>query len=377
MNTIELKIRVLCSGLKYDKNVICEYSKRNFIPKRRAYGTGDSSKLETTHSVPQEVILEDGTIIACNYNENSDYDLIYKNGNFYIKADNNFFKVIFPIKPDIYGIELSDGSRVEEYVTVYGDTTLGFFSPGHCYYFNDGRQCKFCSLGEARNSLSDHKKSIRPSKVIEVMNIIEANNINRYKRVLINGGTTRNYDIGFEMHKQLLISLKPFCEKNNLNSHLISMPPRNLNKIKGISEFVDSWAISLEIFNAKLFDQICPGKSQDYGRNNLLEAYLAAVSELGEGNVYVGFVAGLEPLNDLVQGMEFFSKNGIVPAIAVFHPDHGSEYQNHPRPVFEDIYKTYAEMHKLYQKYGFKPFIIGSGRNSLDTEAYYGEKRND
>ncbi|EYU14487.1 hypothetical protein BA1DRAFT_02994 [Photorhabdus aegyptia] len=155
------------------------------------------------------------------------------------------------------------------------------------------------------------------------------------------------------------------------------MPPKDLNKIKGISEFVDSWAISLEIFNPKLFDQICPGKSQDYGRNNLLEAYLAAVSELGEGNVYVGFVAGLEPLNDLVQGMEFFSKNGIVPAVAIFHPDHGSEYQNHPRPIFEDIYKTYVEMHKLYQKYGFKPFIIGSGRNSLDTEAYYGEKRND
>ncbi|WP_238591483.1 MULTISPECIES: hypothetical protein [Photorhabdus] len=216
MNTIELKIRVLCSGLKYDKNVIYEYSKRNFIPKRRAYGTSDSSKLETTHSVPQEVILEDGTIIACNYNEDSDYDLIYKNGDFYIKAENILFKVIFPIKPDIYGIELSDGSRVEEYVTVYGDTTLGFFSPGHCYYFNDGRQCKFCSLGEARNSLSDHKKSIRPSKVIEVMNIIEANNINRYKRVLINGGTTRNYDIGFEMHKQLLISIKPFCKKITL-----------------------------------------------------------------------------------------------------------------------------------------------------------------
>ncbi|WP_445375233.1 hypothetical protein ACSLVK_05405 [Photorhabdus tasmaniensis] len=68
---------------------------------------------------------------------------------------------------------------------------------------------------------------------------------------------------------------------------------------------------------------------------------------------------------------------GIVPAVAVFHPDHGSEYQNHPRPIFEDIYKTYAEMHKLYRKYGFKPFIIGSGRNSLDTEAYYGEKIND
>ncbi|WP_246550486.1 hypothetical protein [Photorhabdus caribbeanensis] len=84
-----------------------------------------------------------------------------------------------------------------------------------------------------------------------------------------------------------------FCEKNKLNSHLISMPPRDLNKIKGISEFVDSWAISLEIFNPKLFDQICPGKSQDYGRDNLLEAYLAAVSELGKGNVYVGFVAGL------------------------------------------------------------------------------------
>ncbi|ACS84770.1 radical SAM protein [Musicola paradisiaca] len=380
MKSTVLKLKILSEGVNYDSEFLHEYNRKgSFIPKRRAYGTGDSSLDFAEKNTPQEIFLNDRTIIACNYNKNSKYRIFFDfdKNEFFISIDGHLQEITFPDKPDIYGILLKDGSRVEEYATVYGNSTLGFFSPGHCYYFNSDRECKFCSLGEARNSVSDHKTSIRPEKAMEVMDLLELHNIARIKRILVNGGTTRNYDVGFEMHKELLLKLKPHCLRNNINSHLISLPPMNLEKINGIKNYVNSWAISIEIFNPKKFSEICPGKSEDYGRDKLLDAYSAAVLELGKGNVYAGFVAGLEPLDDLIQGINFFAEMGVVPAVAVFHPDHGSKYANYPRPSFDYIYSVCLEMSHLYKKYGFKPFIEGSGRNSLDTEAFKGELINE
>ena len=102
----------------------------------------------------------------------------------------------------------------------------------------------------------------------------------------------------------------------------------------------------------------------------MIESYKIAVEVLGKGNVYAGLIAGLEPLESLIEGMEFFADLGVVPAVAVFHRDAGSEMNEHPRPSPEMIWATGEHMSKIYVKHSFTPFIPNSGRNSLDTEAY-------
>jgi hypothetical protein len=368
---VTLKLELLTNGISYADGFLSFYSRQNeYIEKRRAYGTGDGLLSIAEHKTPQEILLGNEVICAANYEPNSPWKLSANEEGAFVGNGEHAFPVSFPIRPSSYGMPLSNGDSIERVLTVYGDTTLGIFSPGHCYYFNDERQCRFCSLGAARAELSDHRMKVLPELATEAVNITLGLEPGRYRRVLLNGGTIPNYNKGFSLHTEILTSVAELNTPPEFGFHLISMPPVDYGLFKPLKSIGATLAMSLEIFDETLFKQLCPGKAEDYGRTKFIDAFEAAVNTLGRGNVYVGFVAGIEPIETLIHGMEFFGEMGVVPAVAVFHPDAGSHLSMHPRPTMEYLRTVGISMSKIYQQHGFRPFIEGSGRNALDTEAF-------
>lgn len=373
IETVSLKLRLLCNGVSFSREFLEYYQTRtDHIEKRRAYGTGDSTILNLSTRTPQEIILDGQLIAAANHNPNSEYKITLENGKPILKYENKTVEITFPKRPKSYGMHLSNSELFEQHITVYGNSTLGIFSPGHCYYFNDGNECKFCSLGSARETLSDHKMRIKGDIAAEAVASAIKNECGRYKRVLLNGGTIKNYDKGYSIHLDLLERVKETNLQSNLEYHLISMPPKNFKLFDRFKKTGNSMSMSLEVFHPGLFREVCPGKARDYTRELFLDAFETAVDILGRGNVYAGFVAGMEPLESIIEGIEYFGEMGVVPAVAVFHPDAGSQYSNRPRPSVDFLIKLGKKMSEIYRKEGFKPLIEGSGRNSLDTEAYLG-----
>ncbi|MDR7054353.1 hypothetical protein J2W70_001707 [Pseudomonas koreensis] len=371
--TISLKLKLLSNGINFSKEFLDYFQHQtNHIEKRRAYGTGDSVILESSTHTPQEIILDGQIITAANYNPNSAYKIVLAQGHPALKYGSETIKITFPTRPISYGKRLSNGELFETHLTVYGNSTLGIFSPGHCYYFNNGRECKFCSLGAARENLSDHKMRIKGDLAGEAVELATNVESGRYKRVLFNGGTIPNYDKGYSMHLDLMERVKERNTASNLDYHLISMPPKDFRLFERFQGLGHNLSMSLEVFNADLFSEVCPGKSQDYTRPRFLSAFEAAVEVLGRGNVYAGFVAGMEPLESIIEGIEYFGNMGVVPAVAVLHPDAGSHYATKARPSVDFLNTLGKKMSEIYQREGFRPLIEGSGRNSLDTEAYLG-----
>ncbi|NWD07575.1 radical SAM protein [Pseudomonas gingeri] len=372
-DTVNLKLEVLCNGVNFTDDFLKYYKEQTeSIEKRWAYGTGDSVILNSSARTPQEIVLDGQIIAAANYNPTSTIFIDLENGTPVLKNQNNFVKITFPRRPIAYGKYLSSGELFEQYVTVYGNSTLGIFSPGHCYYFKNDRECKFCSLGSARMNLSDHKIRIKPDQAGEAVSLAIREESGRYKRVLFNGGTTPNYDRGYSRHMDLMARVKNTNQNTDLEYHLISMLPKDFRLFDRFKSLGDNMSMSLEVFNSKLFSEVCPGKSKDYTRERFFAAFEAAVETLGRGNVYVGFVAGMEPLESIIEGIEYFGNMGVVPAVAVFHPDAGSQYSKKPRPSLDFLRSLGKKMSEIYQREGFRPLIEGSGRNSLDTEAYLG-----
>ncbi|QAY85531.1 radical SAM protein [Pseudomonas arsenicoxydans] len=373
VDTVNLKLALLCEGINFSKEFL-EYFQLHtgHIEKRRAYGTGDSIILNSSTRTPQEIILEGQIIVAANYNPDSNYCISLDDQTAVLKHGNRAVKITFPKRPKSYGMYLSNSELFEQHVTVYGNSTLGIFSPGHCYYFNSGDECKFCSLGSARESLSDHKMRIKGDIAGEAIATAIKVEGGRYKRVLLNGGTIPNYDKGYSIHIDLLERVKEANSKSTLDYHLISMPPKDFQLFERFKKVGNNMSMSLEVFNPDLFKEVCPGKARDYTRERSLAAFEAAVETLGRGNVYAGFVAGMEPLESIIEGIEYFGDMGVVPAVAAFHPDAGSQYSNRPRPSIDFLMKVGKKMSEIYQREGFYPLIEGSGRNSLDTEAYLG-----
>lgn len=372
-DSVNLKLELLCHGVNFSAEFLHYYKNQNtLIEKRRPYGTGDSVILNLNTRTPQEIIIDNNVISAANYNPTSKILIDIENERPILQHNNNKINITFPSRPLSYGKTLSNGELFEKHVTVYGDSTLGIFSPGHCYYFNNGRACKFCSLGAARDNLSDHKMRIKGALAGEAVNLAIRDEDKRYTRVLLNGGTVPNYDKGYSIHMDLLECVKNANLNSSLEYYLISMPPKDFRLFERFSCLGHKMSMSLEVYDNNLFTEICPGKAQDYTRDLFFDAFEAAVEILGRGNVYVGFVAGMEPLESIIEGIEYFADMGVVPAVAVFHPDAGSTYSEHPRPSIEFLKSLGRKMSEIYKREGFKPLIEGSGRNSLDTEAYLG-----
>ena len=373
VKSVNLKLELLCQGVNFTGAFLKYYTcQTECIEKRRAYGTGESVIFDVRVRLPQEIILDRHIISAANYNPNSKIILDLECGLPVLRHNNEIFKVTFPKRPAAYGKLLSNGELFEQYITVYGNSTLGVFSPGHCYYFNNGRECKFCSLGAARHDLSDHKMRIKGNLAGEAVSLAIREDKERYKRVLFNGGTIPNYNKGYSMHLDLLEQVKTINSHTNLDYHLISMPPKDFRLFERFKNLGNNMAMSLEVFDEQLFAEVCPGKSQDYTRDRFFAAFEAAIDILGRGNVYVGFVAGMEPLESIIEGIEYFGSMGVVPAVAAFHPDAGSKYSEYPRPSTDFLRSLGEKMSTIYLREGFQPLIEGSGRNSLDTEAYLG-----
>ncbi|MDQ0926456.1 hypothetical protein QFZ25_000516 [Bacillus atrophaeus] len=367
----KLKIELLANGISYDDDFIENYgSKSEYIEKRRAYGNSDESEFAAYIKVPQEVILPEGLVVAVNQRKYSKWSLSYNKNKFMITNGSEEIEVTFPIRPTFYDCKLDDGTRVSKLVTLYGNATLGIFSPGHCYYWNTGRECKFCSLQPTRNKQADHEMFIKPLKAKEAVKKALDKEGDRIEHILLNGGTISDYDLGFTKHLQVLEEISELELPNNIEKHLISMPPKDFSLFKRLNKTSSTIAMDMEIFNEKIFNDVCPGKSADYGRKNFFSAFDSAVEALGSGNVYCGFVAGLEPIESLIEGMYLLGEMGVVPAVNVFHNDPGSQFAHYPRPSYDDLLAIGHHMSIIYDKYKFKPFIKNTGRNSLDTEAY-------
>lgn len=369
MRPVELKLELLSNGISYGDGFLEQYGRDvTSIEKRRAYGSGDLSIVGKR--VPQEAIIGKGIISALNHSHASPWVLEYDGNVPVVRKGTDSYEVDFPARPSFYGRTLSCGTPWERVGTVYGDTTLGVFTPGHCYYFNNDLQCRFCSLGPARKTVSDHLMTIRPEKAAEAIEFAVNAEPGRFRHALINGGNIRNYDKGFsrqvEVHRAIAqLGLPPEIER-----HLITMPPKDHGLFAEFAQLGGTLAMSLEIFDPKLFEVICPGKHEHYGREHFLRAYRTAVSTIGRGNVYAGLVAGLEPLESIVEAIEFFGDLGVVPAVAVFHPDENSHFASHPRPSVEFLQRVGEAMSRVYARNGYRAFITDSGRNALDTEAY-------
>ena len=132
---VSLKLEILCHGVNFSDAFLNYYkSQPGSIEKRRAYGTGDSVVIDTRIRTPQEIILEGQIIAAANYNPSSAILIDIVNQRPILRYKDNVVSISFPQRPLSYGKQLSSGEMFEKYVTVYGNSTLGIFSPGHCYY---------------------------------------------------------------------------------------------------------------------------------------------------------------------------------------------------------------------------------------------------
>jgi len=376
-NAALLKLHLLAEGVTFDREFLEHFARNNkWMEKRRVYNDSDERQLDRTLRIPQEVYLND-IIVAVNYKSNSPWQLVYRDHCYRLLGqDGTDVEVTFPVRPRFLEQVTPDGIRCDRVANLYGGSSLAFFTPGTCYYFNDGHECKFCSLKPNRSTQQFFLHTISPTLASSVLEIALQTDADLLKQIMLVGGNIPNYDQGFRRHLDIAYALDQqqlsLPVERRLETHIATMPPCDFGLFALLQTLNARITMNLEVFDERLFEIICPGKTRLYGRQQLLRALKHAATVVSGMRVHSILIAGLEPVESTIAGIKYLASIGVTPIVNVFHNDRGSHYERHPRPPFEHLLEIAQVLQRVYKEYHLTPYWKGCGRNALDFEAQRG-----
>ncbi|HZU67593.1 MAG TPA: radical SAM protein [Ktedonobacteraceae bacterium] len=372
-----LKLHLLSEGVSFDNEFLEQFARDlERMEKRRAYDDSDEAALDRAKRIPQELYIGD-VIVAVNYKQHSPWKLIYDAGTYRLTGKDDIdVEVTFPRRPHFFDCMTPTGIRCDRVANLYGGSSLAFFTPASCYYFNEGHECKFCSLKPNRSSQQIFVPTISPSLAASVLEIALETDADLLKQIMLVGGNLSDYDRGFQRHLRIAVALDKKQSllgiAHPLQTHIATMPSNDFGLFAAFEGLNARVTMNLEVFDEHLFEVICPGKTQLYGRRRLLEALERAASVISGKRVHSILIAGLEPAESTIAGIRYLAEMGVTPIINVFHNDHGSQFEDHPRPSYDDLLEIACVLQKVYKEYELTPYWKGCGRNALDYEAQQG-----
>jgi uncharacterized radical SAM superfamily protein len=233
-------------------------------------------------------------------------------------------------------------------------TYLGIYQAKVCEYWTakpEKVNCKFCSVGLNLGIDDADDKSID-----EVMEVVRAAREQ-------SGITYVDFNTGHYEGDTYLDILEPFIVRIKRELGLLvgvqTPPHRDLRRYDHLREIgVNRVSFCFEIFDRRLFAEICPGKHAEYGLDHYLEAvrYCAALTRKGpkdEPWVTNGeIIAGLEPPESSIRAIDWITAVGAVPTVCVFRPLTGTDLQEAEPPETEELIPVFRRLFEACMEKG-------------------------
>lgn len=362
-NPALLKLEILLNGVTFPKGVQLH---RNEAPERYIY----DSSVETRLTLPSELILPCNIISNLFLSESSPISVI---GRKIYYCDQEVCDIRFNPEANFSKQTLSDGTPASKIAVMYGLDVFAVFLNKQCVYFKNGDGCRFCSIEHTRKRKGkDNLINPKLAQVAETLELAKSLDGDSFNHILVTSGAYASPDRGIIEQMKYINAMRDI--ENGKEYHLVTIPPTSSELLQKLAhEGPDTVAFDIEVFHQDLFKKLCPGKEKQIGYDTLLRIFENASVLFPKNAVKAGFVCGLEPIETLVQGMEYFGKLGIPSSLNIFHPDEGTELLNRPRPSREYMLEALKEQSRVNAKYGLVPIFPKLGRrSSLDTEVYKG-----
>lgn len=376
----KLKLKLLINGIKINESAF--YGLGN-IYKEYQYGYNDSNwiKQEKRQIIPSELVLPGQIVVAPHLRPDSPY-VIKRIGDKMFVFDESSNDTISAIdylpRPKIWDIKLSDGSKLKEYLNVYGANCLNLFIVANCDFWNEGLPCVFCSLQPTQKL---HKEVVvhKPLEKIEEAITLAFENESNLDWMIITGGSLKDRRLEANRYYEVLSLIRkhiPDKWNGKIKGNAALLPSNREDDLERLFETgIEHPSFNLEVWGKELFNTYCPGKEKYASFTNLIETYKKAVNIWGPGQVWCNFVGGITPIQDLKDGFKFMADLGVVPGANIFHldPKAPGVRLGLCEPSEEYVIDMYQYLSSLYKEYDYKPFFSESVlRNSLSNETFNG-----
>ena len=256
-------------------------------------------------------------------------------------------------RPKWYDEKTSTGKTMTQIGTLQG-TYLGIYQAKVCEYWTEKPErtnCKFCSVGLNLGVDDADDKSVE-----EVLEVIRA--ARRESGITYVDFNTGHYDgdTYLDILEPYIVAIK---RELGLLVGVQTPPHRDLKRYDHLRDIgVNRVSFCFEIFDRTLFEEICPGKHQEYGLDFYLEAirYCATLGERGpkeEPWVSNGeIIAGLEPAESSIAAIDWITSVGAIPTVCVFRPLIGTDLEDSPPPKTEEMIPIFARLYDACMEQG-------------------------
>ena len=246
--------------------------------------------------------------------QGSPYKLIEKSGGFVVTDGKDIYydaSVITP--PDYMKDEIViGGKRITEFVNTYTDR-IRLQSMCGC-----ANSCKFCNAQEYGydfNNIKDLDEAFQIAleqsnarhAFISTNNVKDASGFKKLSNLI-------EYFAGKypEMNLDLMTSPRGFNSYTDASQYKPYLQHLKSVGIKGI-------AANLELNNPDLLKHYCPEKAL-IGQTKYLKFLEHSVDTFGQDNVRSLLIAGLEPLDETIAGVEKLAERGVNPVLSPLFP---------------------------------------------------------
>ena len=309
LTTIALKANLLCMGLSADDSTIELFEHQNPSGIWKTGNNGCSLEFSETRAFVS---------VAHQYNSNSPYHFSIKNGVIVKNGEIEKEDVKATIYPEWYSVKLSTGRSFTEVFLLEGER---FFHQAYkgCDYMLGGVGCGFCSTS------SRHDSEPTPLEVGEAAGIIKDHVSDA--QICLGGGTY----LPISANVKYFIECVREIRKRDVDIPVwIEMVPPSKNDIDLlIEEGATAFGFNIELWDDKMRQSICPGKSK-IPLKHYLEILEHTVKKL-PNRVGSCLLVGLDTDESIKTGVDALVGIGVHPCLLPFRPFTNSKLEkSHP-----------------------------------------------
>ncbi|MEW5983732.1 MAG: radical SAM protein [Acidobacteriota bacterium] len=338
LNACELEIDLFCRGMRVPEDLSLEGA-RGISRTRAGLGSGLELIIPTSSWLKPEIWVN--VPVVESFAATSPYVLEGSPSAGYRVLDartSESYAVRIPREPAWYRRETSRAIPMS-HIGVLQGTYLGIYVNLVCTFWNyaPAINCRFCTTGQnvGENEAADK----------EVADVVETCRAARDESgvtfVHLNGGFQGTR--GIEFTEPYIRAIK---DEVGMLVGVQLAPERDFAKYDRLIDLgVDHLSFCVEFWNPEWFARVCPGKEKMLGQQLFFDAMAYCARRMPRGAVSGEIIAGLEPLDDTREAIDFIAGIGAFPTVCIFRPTIGADMQDWPSPSYEDMRPIMAHLY--------------------------------
>lgn len=334
LNACELEIDLFCRGLRVPDDGSLEGA-RGVRRTRAGLGSGLELAIPTGSWLKPEIWMN--VPVAEPFAQRSPYVLRGRDA-FEILDERSglHYAVRIPNDPVWYGWKTSRGTPMSRIGVLQG-TYLGIYINPVCEFWSNSLECRFCTTGQnvagaesAAKTIDDVVETCRAAKEHSGITFIH-----------LNGGFQGGH--GLEFVEPFVRAIK---EQVGLLVGVQLTPERQPARYDRLIDLgVDHFSFCVELIDPVWFARICPGKARTIGQHLFFDRIEYCARRMPRGAVSGELIAGIEPIERTIEGIEQITRAGAFPTVCIFRPTIGSGMADWSPPAYDDMRTVMAAMY--------------------------------